>query len=476
VVARLKPGISLRQARGEMEEIQARIVKQYSNILNFSHLELRVVPVQEQLVGNARPALLILLGAVTFVLLIACANIAGLLLARASARRREVAIRAAVGAGRLRMITQFLTEGLVLVLAGGAAGLLVARWAIALLAGFGPKAVPRLEGVAINGRVLAFTVLISIVSGLLFGLGPAISHSELKEGGKATCGALRLRLRSMLVAAELAAALVLIIGAGLMVKSLWRMNARPPGFNPESILVTKASLTGPAYRDRLQQIAYFEEALNRLERTPGVVGAGTVFSPMRGVIQLEGAPPPPPNLVGAQRGTYYSISSGYFRVMGMRLLRGRWMTDNEASEVVMVNETFVRRVLGGASPLGTSIHLQLPQRPPTAAIVGVVSDVKYSKLDAEPDPEVYFPYRHSFYNGASDIVVRVSGDPSAIAPAVRKLIADIDRSQVAFDMQTLESSLARTIAPRRFNLFLHAPMRSASASRWAPAKEKLCAW
>jgi predicted permease len=460
VVARLKPGVSLQQARGEMEAIQARIVKQYSNILNFAHLELRVIPMQERLVGNARPALLILLGAVTFVLLIACANIAGLLLARASTRRREVAIRAAVGAGRLRMIAQLRTEGLVLALAGGAAGLLVARWAIALLTGFGPKAVPRLEGVAIDGRVLAFTALISIVSGLLFGLGPAISlaranlHSELKEGGKTTSGALRLRLRGILVAGELAAAMVLVIGAGLMVKSLWRMNAHPPGFNPESILVMKASLTGPAYRARPQQIAYFEEALNRLQRTPGVVAAGTVFSPMRGVIQIEGAPPPAPDLAGAHRGIYYSVSSGYFRVMGMRLLQGRWMTDNEPSEVMMVNETFVRKVLGGDSPLGKSIHIQFPQRPPTAPIVGVVSDVKYSKLDAEPDPEIYFPYRQSFFNGASDIVVRASGDPSAIAPAVRKLITGIDPSQLAFDMQTLESLLARTIAPRRFNLFL----------------------
>jgi putative ABC transport system permease protein len=458
VVARLKPGVSLQQARSEMEAIHARIAKQYQNQINYSQMELRVVPVQEKLVGNARPALLLMLGAVTFVLLIACANIAGLLLARASTRRREVAIRAAVGAGRLRMIAQFLTEGLVLAFAGGAAGLLVARWAIALLTGFGPKAVPRLEGVAIDGRVLAFTVLISLVSGLLFGLGPAISlaranlHSELKGGGKAMSGALRLRLRSLLVAGELAFALVLIIGAGLMVKSLWRMNARPPGFNPESILVMKISLAGPTYRARPQQIAYFEEALSRLERTPGVVAAGTVFSPIRGVIQLEGAPPAPADL--GHRGTYYSTSPGYFQAMGMRLIQGRWMTDNEPSEVMMVNETFVRSILGGADPLGKSIHLVRPQRPPSAAIVGVVSDVKYSKLDAEPGPEVYFPYSQSFFNRASDIVVRTAGDPLELAPAVRKLISDIDRSQPPFDMQTLEGTLARSIAPRRFNLFL----------------------
>jgi putative ABC transport system permease protein len=368
VVARLKPGVSLRLARGEMEAIQARIVKQYSNILNFSHLELRVVPVQEQLVGNARPALLILLGAVTFVLLIACANIAGLLLARASSRRREVAIRAAIGAGRLRMIAQFLTED----------------WSSRSPAGRGRLSLDApspstgfAEGVPAPGGSRRwprprFTMLISPAP-VLFGLGPAISlaranlHNELKEGGKSTSSALRVRLRSMLVAGELAAALVLLIGAGLMLKSLWRMNAHPPGFDPESILVMKASLTGPAYRDRRQQIAYFEEALNRLERTPGVVAAGTVFSPMRGVIQLEGAPLPPPNLVGARRGIYYSVSSGYFSVMGMRLLQGRRMTDNEPSEVMMVNETFVCRILGGASPLGKSIHVQFPQRRPQSS-------------------------------------------------------------------------------------------------------------
>jgi putative ABC transport system permease protein len=458
VVARLKPGISLQQARSEMEAIHARIVKQFQTQINYSQMELRMVPLQEKLVGNARPALLLMLGAVTFVLLIACANIAGLLLARASTRRREVAIRAAIGAGRLRMIAQFLTEGLVLALAGGAAGLLVARWAIALLTGFGPKAVPRLEGVTIDGRVLAFTVLISLVSGLLFGLGPAISlaranlHSELKGGGKSTSGSLRLRLRSVLVAGELAFALVLIIGAGLMVKSLWRMNARPAGFHPESILVMKIALAGPAYRARPQQIAYFEEALSRLKRTPGVVAAGTVFSPIRGVVQLEGAPPAPADL--AHRGTYYSTSPGYFQAMGMRLIRGRWMTDNEPSEVMMVNETFVRSILGGADPLGKSIHMVFPQRPPSWAIVGVVSDVKYSKLDAEPGPEVYFPYSQSFFNGASDVVVRTSGDPLAMAPTVRRVISDIDRSQPPFDMQTLEGTLARSIAPRRFNLFL----------------------
>ena len=458
VVARLKPGVSLQQARSEMETIHAGIVKKYQNQINHGQTELRVVPVQEKLVGNARPALFIMLGAVTFVLLIACANIAGLLLARASTRRREVAIRAAVGAGRLRMIAQFLTEGLVLALTGGAAGLPVARWAIALLTGFGPKAVPRLEGVAIDGRVLAFTLLISLVSGLLFGLGPAISlaranlHSELKDGGKTTSGALRLRLRSLLVAGELAVALVLIIGAGLMVKSLWRMNARPPGFNPESILVMKISLAGPAYRARPQQIAYFEEALRRLERTPGVVAAGIVFSPVRGVVQLEGAPPRPADL--AHRGTYYSTSTGYFKAMGMRLIQGRWMKDHEASEVMMVNESFVRSILGGADPVGKSIHLEFPQRPPSWAIVGVVSDVKYSKLDADPGPEAYFPYSQSFFNRASDVVVRASGDPLALAPAVRKLISDIDRSQPPFDMQTLEGTLARSIAPHRFNLFL----------------------
>lgn len=459
VVARLKPGVPMEQARSELEAIQARIVQQNSGIVNYGGMTLMVVPLREKLVGNARQALLILFGAVAFVLLIACANVAGLLLARAAARRREIAIRAAVGAGQLRMIAQFLTEAMVLAIAGGVAGLLLARGAIAMLLHFAPRAIPRLEGTVIDGRVLAFTLLLTLASALLFGLGPALSlaranlQDELKEGRKIPSGLRRLRPRNLLVAAEIAIALVLTTGAGLMLKSLWLMNARPPGFNPERILTMKVSLTGPAYRDRQQQLAYFEELINRLGRAPGAVAAGTVFSPARGVIQYEGAPPITRDRVPG--GIFYSTSPGYFRVMGIRLLAGRWMTANEPSDVALVNESFRRELFGGANPLGK--HVQIPslkQPPPEAEIIGVVSDVKYSKLDAEPGPEVYFPYRQSFFNGAADVVVLAAGDPLALAPSVRKLISGIDPSQPVFDLQTLDAALADSIAPRCFNLML----------------------
>jgi putative ABC transport system permease protein len=192
--------------------------------------------------------------------------------------------------------------------------------------------------------------------------------------------------------------------------------------------------------------------LNRLERTPGAVAAGTVYSPVRGVAQIEGAPPAPPDQ--APQAIFYSTSAGYFSAMGIRLLAGRWMTDNEPSEVILVNQSFVSLVLGGANPLGKRIHIPRQQPPPSAEIVGVVSDVKYSKLDAEPGPQVYFPYLQSPFNRAADVVVRASGDPLAIASPVRKLISDIDPSQPVFALQTLDQALASSIAPRRFNLIL----------------------
>jgi putative ABC transport system permease protein len=356
------------------------------------------------------------------------------------------------------MIAQFLTEAMVLALAGGAAGLVLARGAIAMLLHLAPRAIPRLEGTAIDGRVLAFTLLLTLVSALLFGLGPSLSlaranlQSELKEGRKIPSRTLGLRPRNLLVAAEIAIALVLTTGAGLMLKSLWRMSARPPGFNPERILTMKVSLTGPAYRDRQQQVAYFEELLDRLGRAPGAVAAGTIYSPVRGMIQYEGAPPASRDKVPG--GIFYSTSPGYFRAMGIRLLAGRWLTVNEPSDVAMVNESFRRQLFGGANPLGKHVEIPGLQRPAKAEIVGVVSDVKYSKLDAQPGPEVYFPYRHSFFNRAANVVVLASGDPLALAPSVRKLIADIDPSQPLFDLQTLDAALADSIAPRRFNLML----------------------
>ena len=457
VVAKRKTGISIQSARAEVEAIQARIASENPQSY-YNQLTLRVLPLQEKLVGNARRALLVLLAAVGFVLLIACANIANLLLARASSRQKEIAVRTALGAGRLRVVRQFLAEGLVLSLVGGAAGLLFAQWGIVLMLRLGPQAVPRLAETAMDGRALAFTFAVSLATGLLFGLGPALANSQtrvhavLKEGARTSASSIGLNLRRLLVGGELALALVLLIGAGLMLKSFWRMNARPAGFQPESILLMRVSLSGPNYRAMPQQLAYIDQALQRLEAAPGVRAAGIGMSLFQGVVAVVGAPPYPPGQ--GPRTTYHTRSAGYFRSMGMPLLKGRWITDTESTGVVLVNETFARIVFGDADPIGKSIRIPRQQFDPVAAIVGVVADLKTTRLDADAGPEVYIPYRQSPFVRMHDVAVKIAGNPAAMAPALRELVSTIDRTQPVYQIQTLEQALADSISPRRFNLFL----------------------
>ena len=456
-VGRLKPGVPIDRARAELETIEADIIRQTPQI-NFSGMQVRAVPLQEKLTAGARPALLILLAAVGLVLLIACVNVANLLLARSTARQKEFAIRAAMGAGRRRMIWQLVAEGLVLALAGGVAGVLLARWSIVLMVRFAPHAVPRLTETSIDGRVLAFTLLVALGTGVLFGLAPAFAfarynlHDVLKEGGKtSSAGSAGLPVRRWLVAAELAVAVVLLVGAGLLIKSFWRMNEHPASFNPENILALKVSLAGPQYTALAPQLTYFDRVLSRLAATPGVQAAGLVYSPVRGFIDVENRTWPPDQRPAV---IYYSTSAGFFQTMGIGLVAGRWMTDNESQSSVLVNQAFVDRVFGGENPLGQRIRLQRPQQPPTSTIVGVVSNLKYSKLDADPGPEVYFPYHQSPFIRRHDVVVRAAGDPRALATAVRKAITDIDPTQPVYGVATLEQNLADSIAPRRFNMFL----------------------
>jgi putative ABC transport system permease protein len=418
-------------------------------------LKLRILPLQERLVGGSRRALLVLLAAVALVLLIACANIANLTLARATSRQREIAIRAAIGAGRIRMIAQMLAEAIVLALMGGAAGLLLARLAIGVVIRFGSHAVPRLGEAAIDLNVLGFTFLISMVTGILFGLGPSISLSRanlayvLKEGGSMiSAGASRIAIRRFLMAGELALTLVLLASAGLMIRSFWRMSAHPAGFAPESILTMKVTLSGPSYRGREAPIAYFDRLLDRVSSAPGVSAAGITEVPLRGVVKVEGIRP---------AGTsYHTASSGYFRAMGMRLVEGRWLTDREPAPAVMINESFARAVFGKAGALGR--RLSMPSSSPTqdtlATIVGVVADMRYAKLDEQTAPETYVPYHQAIGFRSVDIMVRASGDPFAMAGAIRKLIVDLDRTRPVYDVQTVEEALAASIAPRRFNLLL----------------------
>jgi putative ABC transport system permease protein len=454
VVAKLRPRIPIDRALTELRVIETRIQKAYPDRWFPGVKRMGLSPLREKLVGNVRRALLILQVAGVFVLLIACSNIANLLMARAAARRKEIAIRAAIGAGAARVMRQFLAEGLVLALLGGAAGLVLARWTIAMLSRFGSKAVPRLAETTIDGWVLAVTLTISLTTGILFGFGPAISlwrdrlQDALKDGaGKYSLGSTGLRVRRLLVAVELALAIVLLTGAGLMVKSFWRMYANPNGFAPENTLVMKVSLSGPQYADKARQHAYVRELVRRIESVPGVQAAGVANTDLL-LLQSTNSKVPP--VVDQFQESLVSV--GYFGAIGMRLRAGRWLTENDPLDATIINESMARRVFGSDNPIGRRIEKL--GRPIT--VVGVVANLKYSKLDAEPGPEIYRPYLQNLGSSrvTMSVAVRMVGDPLWTAPAARKLISGIDPTQPVYDIQTLEHALVESIAPRRFNLFL----------------------
>jgi putative ABC transport system permease protein len=454
VVGKLKPGVSIGQARAELQSIQDRVARENPSMRDFySGAELRVTPLQEKLVGGSRRALVVLLAAVAFVLLIACANLGNLLLARVTVRQREIAIRAAIGAGRNRLARQFLVEGLTLTLLGGAAGLGMARGAIAALQRMNAGAVPRMAEVTIDWRVLLFTLGLAVAASVVFAMAPLISlptgslYAVLKDGGRgASAGPVGRRVRRLLVAAELGLALVLLTGAGLMVKSFARMNAHPAEFRPEKIGVMKVWLSGPNYRERPAALRYTQELLVKLRQFPGIREVSVMNASSSGGVEVEGrifAPGQAPQAV------YRTASAGYPRVVGLRLLKGRWTTDEEASPAVVVNESFVRRVFGKEEPLGQRLRIYgVP-----ATIVGVAGDLKVSRLDTNPEPEVLVPYRQTTIFRRLDILFK-SEAPRAVLADVRGVVQRIDPTQPPYGITTLEGVLTDSVAPRRFNLLL----------------------
>jgi predicted permease len=462
VVALLKPDVSLDRARAELETIRARIAQDSPNEY-LDSMALSVVPLAERLVGRARFALSLLLGAAALVLVIACVNVANLLLARASVRHKEIAVRTAIGAGRVRVLRQFLTEGLLLALLAGVVGLLMARYGLTIILSTMPQAVPRAGEIALDGRATAFGLALSILTALVFGLGPALSIwrtnlvDAMVEGGRAVSTfSGRGRLRSVLVASELALAVVLLTGGGLLLRSFWKMNAHPPEFRPDAILIMKVPLSGPAYAAPQARYAYIEMLLRRVEALPGVQAVGvTPHNALRTSLTLQRAPrregPPPPTPLNA-------TSAGYAQAMGLRVVRGRWITDAEPTPVVVINESLARREFGDQDPVGRLIFVQAvaadPRVPSFAPIVGVVSDVKHSTLDKSPDPEVYLPYAQVPIGSGVALVVRGQGDPLGLSPAIRKIMNDIDRTQAVYDVKTLEDALTESVAPRRFSAFL----------------------
>ena len=399
VVGRLKSGATLEQARGELEAIRARIARGHPSRYQFEDQRiLRVVPLHDQLVGGARLALWVLLTAVAFVLLIACANAANLLLARASTRQKEIAIRVSLGAGRLRVLQQCLIESLVLALIGCAAGLLLARLAVTAILRLGPQTIPRLAESTIDGPVLAVALALSILTAFVFGTAPALALWRVNAydalGDRASSASTHVnnsRVRSWILAAQMALALVLLIGAGLMLKSATRLTAHAPGFEPSRILTMKIEFADPPYQDApARRLAYIEMLLDGL-RAQSDVEAVSISTHGYGLtehLSVEGGPATSPEGLARQEPIMINATSAALaRVMGLQMTRGRWIADNEPTAVI--NERLARREFPGQDPIGRRIRLD--EGGPFLSIVGIVADFRYTRLDAVPEPEVYVP-------------------------------------------------------------------------------------
>jgi predicted permease len=463
VIAKLRPGVTLDSARSETSAIAARTAEQYPD--TNKGVGSTVVPLHEQLVGDVRPAMLVLLGAVALVLLIACANVANLLLARAAAREKEVAIRAALGASRARLIRQHLTESLVLAAAGGAFGLLLAFWMVDVLVSFAPKGTPRLEEIAIDRSVLAFTFGIAMLTGLVFGMAPAVLSSRanltsaMKEGGRDTSATSRgNRVRSALVVSEVALALMLLVGAGLLIKSFMNLRRVDPGFNPKSVLRVNVTLPRTRYPERSQVAIFFKQLVDRVAVLPGVESVGAVSSlPLGGggtdtTFAIEGRPQPEADRLP---GAWYSkVTPDYFRAMGIRLLRGRVFTEADTADaprVAVISETMARRYFSDEDPLGK--RLLFGGGRDRREIVGVVADVKHFGLNLDPRPSMYFSEAQYAERGMS-LVVRTPGEPMALAGAIRSEVWALDRDLAVSNVMPMDELVNTSLAEPRFVLLL----------------------
>jgi putative ABC transport system permease protein len=463
VLARLKPDVTMERAQAEMNTIAARLEQQYPDV--NKGVRITLVPLHELLVEGARPALLLLLGAVCFVLLIACANVGNLTLARAATREREIAIRLALGAGRWRVMRQLITESLLLALTGGGIGLLLAFWLVDLLKTFSPVGTPRLEEIGIDQQVLLYTFAISIVTGLVFGLIPAVQttrpdlNNSLKEGDKGSrTSPSGNRARKFLVVAETSLALMLLIGAGLLMKSFLILQHEDPGFIASNALNINLSLPRTTYPDRKQIEGFYTQLLDQVKTLPGVESAGLTSSlPLTGQntdlnFFIEGRPKPEP---GKEPVAWYGqVSPDYFRAMGMRLLKGRLFTeqDNETSPgAVIISEAMARRYFPDEDPIGKRIGPGDGKN--FREIVGVVADVKHFGLNEKARPTMYlsnlqFPAR------SMNLVVRTASDPLNFASTIRSKVKEIDSTLAVSNITTMEQILSESIAVPRFIMLL----------------------
>jgi putative ABC transport system permease protein len=464
-VGQLKPGVTIEQARTEMGVIAGRLAAQYPDANTGWNVKL--MPLLEFTVRSIKPALIVLLGAVAFVLLIACVNVANLLLARGAGRQKEIAIRTALGAGRPRIIRQLLTESALLSLVGGAVGLLFAKWGMDLLLAMAPQNLPRMSGVSLDGRALVFTAVITLLTGMIFGLVPALQASKpnlnetMKDAGRgSTEGGRRQFVRSTLVVLEVASALVLLVGAGLMIKSFWRLQKVDPGFNPENALTMSVSLPPRKYPEENQQVAFYQQLLEKVEALPGVQAAGVSNSMPLGsdtvhAFVIQGRPPLPPG--AGQSTNFYSVSPGYLKAMGIPLRRGRLFNvrdTRDSTRVAIINETMAQKMFSDEDPIGKRIAFGLSDNNADwHEIVGIVGDVKQYGLDQTTPMQTYEPYMQRAYSPMT-LVVRSAGDSANLTAAIRSAVLEIDKEQPISNVRPLAEFLSTSIAHRQFSMLL----------------------
>jgi putative ABC transport system permease protein len=474
-IARLNTGIDVKQAQTRLSAINAQLDKQFHETNKGWDVFLSTL--HERLVREIKPSLLALLGAVGFVLFIACANVANLLLARSAARQKEIAIRAAMGASRTRVLRQMLTESILLSAIGGAAGLVLSIWLTDLLMSMLPEGAPRLEQIGIDYRVLMFALGVSALTGILFGIVPALQASKLdvtsalKEGGRSGEGHRRTSARSLLLIGEVALSLMLLVGAGLLIKSFLRLQEVRPGFNAHNVLVANLTLQGPKYSKDQQCVEFFRQLIERLETTPGVQAAGAgvniPLNPTGYAIGRAFIPEGRPLTVDEARDAMFSTITGdYFRALQIPLLAGRFFEprdDADAPKVVIINETTAKRHFGSpAAAIGKRLSVwaafrgQRRDEEFMREIVGVVGDTKTGSLTGEGDMQIYVPHAQDAHWNFMGLVIRTASDPAAFATTLRREVQALDQDQPIYNVRTMDDVVMNSLGTRRVSMQLFA--------------------
>ncbi|PYL46875.1 MAG: ABC transporter permease [Verrucomicrobia bacterium] len=467
VIARMKPAVTLPKAQAEMDTIAARLAQQYP--ATNTRIGAVVKPLHEEIVGKMKSPLLILLGAVAFVLLIACANVANLLLARAAVRQKEIALRLALGANRMRLTKQLLVESVLLSLVGGVVGLGLAYFGLNVLTRFIPHDVAQADTITIDAKVLLFTLAVAVITGLIFGLVPASQASHfnlnetLKEGGRDSgAGARGKRLRNSLVIAEVAISFILLVGAGLLINSFVHLRNLDPGFRADHLLALNVDLSEVKYPDTQRRTTFFAEVARRVQTLPGVRSvavAGNLPLTINGdstFIAVEGIPDPPvdqwPDVI------YRTVGPGYFATMGIPLVRGRDLNDQDTLDtapVVVISEKTAKHYWPNEDPIGKRLKPgATTNTTPWRTVIGVVKDVRQNDFIAEPKMQMYFSYRQMKDLGANALVVRTSVDPLSLGTSVRNTIWSVDKDQTVANIDSMEHIVASAVARQRFSMLL----------------------